>query len=159
MNIRFETERLLIRDIELTDLESLLKVYCKKENMKFVSNGNYKWTLSQLSEKYENLNKNYRSGFGVFIVIEKEENKVIGEAGLFDSFKNPSKLEMGYILDSKYWNQGFGYEICNGLINYSFNKLKVGSVVARMYAENIYSVKLSEKCGMQRNSCRTDRKE
>ncbi|HZL12003.1 MAG TPA: GNAT family N-acetyltransferase [Prolixibacteraceae bacterium] len=152
MNVRFETERLLIRDIETADLSSLLQVYSKKENMEYVSNGNYKWTFEQLSEKYNKLNKNYSSGFGIFVVEEKDSSEIIGEAGLFDSFGKQSKLELGYIIDSKHWGKGYGYEISLGLINYCFHKLKTKSVIARMYSKNVASVRLSEKCGMQKTN-------
>jgi [ribosomal protein S5]-alanine N-acetyltransferase len=160
MNIRFETERLLIRDIENEDMASLLKVYNKKENMRYVSNGSYRWTFEQLAEKYERLNNNYVSGFGVFVVEEKNSGEIIGEAGLFDSFGIQSKLELGYIIDSKHWANGYGYEICMGLINYCFNDLRINSVIARMFSKNIASVKLSEKCGMKRiNEGLTDKNE
>jgi len=150
MNVRFETERLLIRGIEKEDLESLLKVYNKKENMKYVSDGTYKWTFKRLAEKYDRQNKNYASGFGIFAVEKKNSGEIIGEAGLFDSFEKQSILELGYIIDSKHWGNGYGYEICMGLINYCFNDLRINSVIARMYSKNIASVKLSESCGMKR---------
>ena len=152
MNIRFETPRLLIRDIVQEDLGCLLYVYNKHENMKYVSNGNHKWTIGQLMDKYDRLNKNYVYGYGIFVVEMKYSNKIVGEAGLFDSFEQLSKLEMGYIIDSNYWGNGYGHEVCMGLINYCFNHLKTNSVIARMYSENIASVKLSEKCGMHKTN-------
>ena len=44
----------------------------------------------------------------------------------------------------------FGTEICRGLINYAFASLKAKCVLARMYASNKASVRLCEKCGMQK---------
>lgn len=158
MNIRFETKRLLVRDIEKNDLDALLQIYTKEKNMKYVSTGNFNWTMEQLSERFDRLNINYIYGFGIFVAVEKYLGKIIGEAGLFDSYKNKTKLELGYILDSQYWGKGYGFEICMGLINYSFGHLNIKSVVARMYAVNIASVRLSEKCGMQKtNSGLTDK--
>jgi len=147
---RFQTDRLLIRDITTEDLDSLLKLYQKKGNMKFISDGRYLWSKEQLADKYEKCNRNYHLGFGVFTVILKQTNTIIGEAGLFEIFGDCMKLEAGYILDSKYWKHGFGTEICTELINYSFNKLGIKTLICRMYAENYGSVKLSEKCGMKR---------
>ena len=150
MNVRFETERLLIRDIEPEDMESLLKIYTQEVNMKYISTGNYKWTYEQLSEKYNRCNINYIAGIGVFAVENKDSGKIIGEAGVFDSFGKTSKLELGYILNSMYWSRGYGYEICVGLIKYCFDNIGTKSVIARMYSENMASVKLSEKCGMKK---------
>jgi len=148
--IRFQTNRLIIRDIQTEDLDFLLEIYSRKENMKFISDGRCKWTKEQLAEKYAKCNKNYESGIGVFAVCLKDSNTVIGEAGLFDSFNDSNMLELGYILDAKYWRQGFGKELCNGLIQYCFKTLRISTLISRMYAENVGSVILSEKCGMKR---------
>ena len=148
--IRFQTDRLLVRDISKEDLDSLMHIYGKKENMKFISDGKYGWSKDQLTEKYEKFNKNYGLGIGVFTICLKDSTAIIGEVGLFDSFGDIKKLESGYILDNTYWGKGFGKELCNGLINYSFNNLKIEKLISRMYAENFASVRISEKCGMKR---------
>jgi ribosomal-protein-alanine N-acetyltransferase len=148
--IRFQTDRLIIRDIQAEDMDFLLEIYRRQENMKFISDGRCEWSKEQLTEKYEKCNVNYASGFGIFTVCLIETNTVIGEAGLFDSFDDTDKLESGYILDAVYWRQGFGKEICNGLIQYCFNNLRISTVISRMYAENVGSVILSERCGMKR---------
>ena len=82
MNIRFETKRLLVRDMEKDDFVALLQIYTKEKNMKYVSNGNFNWTMEQLSERFDRLNTNYVFGFGIFVVEEKYSAKIIGEAGL-----------------------------------------------------------------------------
>jgi len=148
--IRFQTDRVLIRDIQKEDLDFLLQVYNKKENMKFISDGRYCWSKDQLTEKYSKCNKKYDLGFGVFVACLKSTNTIIGEVGLFDSFGDNKKLELGYILDETTWRQGFGTEICNALINYSFKNLGTITLISRMYSENSASVKLSEKCAMNR---------
>lgn len=148
--IRFQTDRLWIRDIVEEDLDFLLLLYRKKGNMKFISNGRTEWSKEQLRDRYEQCNTYSDSGIAVFVVGIKETNIIIGEAGLFNSFSDSKKLELGYILDKKYWKQEFGTEICRGLIDYGFNVLRVEKLIARMYAENTGSVQLSEKCGMKR---------
>jgi len=148
--IRFQTDRLIVRDISKEDIEALLQIYGKKENMKFISDGRYGWSKEQLTKKYEKCNKSYAQGFGIFTICLKDTTGIVGEVGLFDSFGNPQKLESGYILDNTYWGLGFGKELCHGLIKYSFNKLKIEKLISRMYTENIASVRLSEQCGMKR---------
>ncbi|RYM32091.1 N-acetyltransferase [Brumimicrobium glaciale] len=150
MNLRFQTKRLVVRDIEKGDLKSLLKICTEEKNMKYVSNGNHDWTLAQLSEKYKILNQNYINGFGVFVIEDKFTREIIGEAGLFKSYGSHSKLELGYIINFQHWKKGYGFEICNGLINYGFRELKTEIITARMYSENKASVRLSEKCGMHK---------
>jgi len=123
--------------------------------MKYISSGKYDWTMEELKSKYEKINTDYPSGFGIFAVQLTDQPIVIGEAGLFNSFDNPAMLELGYILDQHHWHKGYGKEICNGLIRYCKEQLQTEKVIARMYAENIASVKLSEATGMTRTETGT----
>ena len=148
--LRLETERLLIRDAEESDFDELLVIYNRKENMQYVSDGNYHWSKKQLIAKYSKFNQHIKDGYGIFAVELKATNQTIGEAGLFNSFDNLSVLELGYIIDYAYWKQGFGTEICRGLIDHAFSTLKTERLIARMYAANQASVLVSEKCGMKR---------
>jgi len=145
-----ETDRLIIRRITKNDISELLKIYNKSENMNFISNGKSTWTKAELSEKYNKVNSSNLLRDEIFAIELKKDNKIIGEAGLFNSFDCYSKLELGYIIDSTFWKKGFGKETCYGLIKYAFINLKSETLIARMYAENISSVILSEKCGMKR---------
>jgi Acetyltransferases, including N-acetylases of ribosomal proteins len=146
--IRFKTPRLIVRDIEIHDLDTLLGFYTQKVNMRFISDGKYDWTLSELEDKYKNTNKNYSLGYGAFAVELASTGEVIGEAALFNSINELPILELGYIIDSPFWRKGYGREICQGLIDYGFKELGVKRLIARMYADNTASVMLSEICDM-----------
>lgn len=146
--IRFETDRTVVEDFQEPDFLELLRIYNKKENMQFISNGKYEWSEEEIKKKFKSQMKNYSEGFGIFAIKLKFNNKLIGEAGLFNSFNDPEVLELGYIIDSKYWNMGYGTEICGGLIEYGFGKLGLKKLTARMHAENEASERLSQKCKM-----------
>ncbi|MBU2949650.1 GNAT family N-acetyltransferase [Tamlana agarivorans] len=149
MHSIIETKRLWIREIEPEDIDCLLQIYNHPENMVFIPNSNFKWTETSLKEKYHKINQDYINGFGVFLVQLKDSDTVIGEAGLFNSFENTKHLELGYIVDHKFWRNGYGSEICKALINYGFQQLKLDKLTARMFKENLASIKLSEYCGMK----------
>jgi RimJ/RimL family protein N-acetyltransferase len=117
--------------------------------MKYISNGRYNWTMEELKSKYQQMNES-GDGFGLYIVELKKSKEVIGEAGLFNSFCQPEKAELGYIIDHKFWQQEYGTEVCNGLVRYAFDILNKHSVIARMYTKNTGSVRLCEKLGMVR---------
>ncbi|MCD8193905.1 MAG: GNAT family N-acetyltransferase, partial [Tannerellaceae bacterium] len=148
--IRFRTERLIIRDTTAQDYPFLHKIYTDPVAMRFISSGRYDWTLEEIRNKYARENINYPSGYGLFTIQPAGTPEVIGEAGLFNSFGNPAILELGYILDPRWWGKGYGKEVCRGLIDYCRDRLHVHKVVARMYAANHASVQLSEAVGMSR---------
>ena len=149
--IQFATERLVIKEIIIAEeLDALLSIYTQKENMQYIQSGKYDWTLQELEDRYKATNEaGYSNGYGVFAVKLKDENKVIGEAGLFDSFSDPKKMELGYIIDRAYWNRGYGTEVCRGLIDYAFNRLGCTELIARMYDQNLASVRVCEKLGFE----------
>ncbi|GET22122.1 GNAT family N-acetyltransferase [Prolixibacter denitrificans] len=148
--LRFKTARLNIRNVEESDFDALLRIYNRKKNMQYVSDGNYRWAKKELVAKYRKFNQHIKDGYGIFAVELKDTNQIIGEAGLFNSFDDLSVLELGYIIDSAFWQQGYGTEICQALIDYAFSTLKTEQLIARMYAANHASVLVSEKCGMKR---------
>lgn len=145
----FQTQRLIFKQITHQNLDALLEIYQSPKNMKLVPNAKMDWTKEGLWEKYERLNQNYKNGFGIYIILRKEDQSIIGEAGLYDSFDDEKHLELGYILDHQYWNQSYGTEICEALIDYAFEELKVEKLTARMIKDNIGSKRVSEKCGMR----------
>ncbi len=116
--------------------------------MRFVSNGKFNWTKSEIVSKYEKTNINYNKGIGIFAIELIKSELIIGEVGLFDSFNDFSKLELGYVIDSEFQNRGYGKEVCVGLLKYAKEKLNTKTIVARMYSKNLQSIKLSESCGM-----------
>ncbi len=149
MGIFIETKRLLIREILPGDIECLLEIYQDFQNMKFIPNSNFIWTREKLIEKYHKINRDYKNGFGIFAAQFKDNGKIIGEAGLFNSFQDLKHLELGYILDKRFWRKGYGSEICTSLIDYGFKTLNVDKITARMFKQNLASIRLSEKCGMK----------
>ncbi|WP_455498169.1 GNAT family N-acetyltransferase [Coprobacter sp.] len=148
--VRFETDRLIIRNMVEDDLDVMLSIYSQEKNMRYISDGKYNWTIEELKNKYCCINRSYPEGYGIFIVEVKDLGIIIGEAGLFCFDRENEVFELGYILDSAYWSKGYGTEICRGLINYAFTSLKAECVLARMYASNKASVRLCEKCGMKK---------
>lgn len=149
--IHFETDRLIIKEITIMEeLKSLLSIYTEERTMKYIQSGKCDWTLSELEDRYKATNEaGYPQGYGIFVVKLRGENKVIGEAGLFNSFDDPKKLEVGYIIDHMHWNKGYGTEVCRGLIDYAFSQLGCAELIARMYEENTGSVRVCEKLGFE----------
>ncbi|WP_053406442.1 GNAT family N-acetyltransferase [Persicobacter sp. CCB-QB2] len=145
--IIFETSRLQVRSLSHTDIVDLLSIYQQKKNMRYIQSGRTDWTNTELKTKVERCNQGENGGlYGIFLI---ENQQLIGEVGLFDSFQDATHLEMGYILDHLHWQKGLGYELVKALMNHAFSKLKVKQLSARMYAENQGSIKLAEKLGME----------
>lgn len=59
--VRFETNRVVVRDVVEGDLDIMFPIYTQEKNMRYISDGRYDWTIFEL----------------------KDSGVVIGEAGLF----------------------------------------------------------------------------
>lgn len=144
----FETVHLEFQPFDEKGIGELLQIYNDTLSMKYIPNNPLSWNREQLDQKISLEIKNYSLGIGVYAVYEKLSGAFVGQAGIYNSFNNTERLEIGYILSSAFWNQGYGTEICTGLLNYCFKTLETKTVVARMYSNNIGSVRVAEKSGM-----------
>ncbi|MDR2914021.1 MAG: GNAT family N-acetyltransferase [Tannerella sp.] len=144
---RVETEHLIITPFAITDSDDFLEFYNQCETMRFISNGKCDWNKGELLGKMENVSGDMP--FGTYSVLLKSENKVIGEISVFNSYKDKEKIEIGYILNSKYQKRGFAFEMQKAMIENLKLKFKVKTIVARVNSENISSIKLCLKLGFE----------
>lgn len=138
-----ETERLILRRYRASDLQDLYEYLSDLEVVKFEP---YKpMTIDEVKE-----NLTWRISTDEMIAIEsKEEHKMIGNVYLgkcdFDT------LELGFVLNRKYWAKGYAVESCKALIKLAFE-----NGIHRIYAEcdpkNTESWNLLERLGFQREA-------
>lgn len=151
MKLLIETKRLIIREIQECDIDFLWEIYKNPTNVKFIPVGQIPNSKEVLRNKYSEINKNSCVSQSIYSVILKAEDKIIGEAGYFNSFNEAEHLELGYIIDCEYWNMGLGTELCQSLVDYGFKNMHTNRLTARMYGDNLGSKRVSEKCGMNLN--------
>ncbi len=144
------TKHFLIRPIKDSEYPDLLTIYRVKENMQFIDNGKYDWTLGELKKKWNKIGWSDEKQYGFLAIILKSENQLIGECGFLKrKASEKEELEIGYLIDQKYWGNGFGTEICQALIAYGFSALQLQRIIAGMYKANSASASVSKKSGMQ----------
>lgn len=141
MNIK--TERLVIRNFELRDQDDLCEYMLQRVDKEFEAYPNFK------KENIEDEIK-YRSNSEEFFAIElKSEHKVIGN--IYLGVRDFESKELGYVLNEKYFLNGYGSEAAEAVIKWAFIK-----GVRRIYSEcapkNIASWKTMEKIGMTREA-------
>ena len=138
-----ETKRLKITLFKQEHLHDFLDFYNQPETMKYVASGKAEWNSDELSGKISSLSGDYP--FGVYAVELKTESKVIGEISVFNSFDTTEKVEIGYIINSEYHRQGYGYEMLREFIDHLKSQCGVKIVVAHINSVNISSIKLCKK--------------
>lgn len=88
---------------------------------------------------------------GVFGIILKSTNKLIGSVGLIcDPKRENDKARMiGYSLSADYWRNGYMSEAVYAVIKYGFRDLKLDLISAYCYPHNFRSKKVLTKFGFQ----------
>ena len=79
----------------------------------------------------------------IYAVVKKEDETLIGGCAIVDL--GELNFEIGYRFIEDYWGNGFGSEIAEGLIKFSFKSLNATRVYAEAYVNNLGSQKILSK--------------
>lgn len=142
----FETERLLIRNLDENDSEAMFEIYSDKDAMKFRANKPF-LTLSEAKKMIQQSINDYELGLKFrFAIVKKDTNELIGTILYFKEEINSEICSIGYSLGKNYWKQGYAIETLNGFMKYlktqKFNKLE-----AKVFKMNDDSINLLNKLG------------
>ncbi|TRX43103.1 GNAT family N-acetyltransferase [Flavobacterium restrictum] len=153
MNLILETNRLLLRELQLTDAEAFFAMD---------SNPNvHQYLWNKPTQKIEEtiaiiafVRAQYvENNIGRFAMISKETNEFIGWAGLkynTDVVNNRTHFyDIGYRLDEKFWGKGYASEASFAWLNYGFKTMNIKTMTAAAHTNNGASNAILQKIGMQ----------
>lgn len=146
-----ETERLLIREMTLSDLDQINALYQEEPSMALSPD------LDLNRQEEEEKIKAYIAymyglyQFGMWVVIEKKSREMIGRAGFgIADYLDFTEIDMGYLIGKKYRRQGYGEEACRAALAYGRRVLDFPGVSAYIEQENSGSLGLIEKLGFKK---------
>lgn len=142
-----ETERLYLREMSQSDFDPLCKILQDEETM-----AAYEGAFSD-SEAQEWLDRQifrYQQwGFGLWAVILKQTNEMIGQCGLtMQPWKDKEVLEIGYLFERSYWHKGYAIEAAMACKKYAFEILEADEVCSIIRDTNIASQNVAVRNGM-----------
>lgn len=89
-------------------------------------------------------------GYGLFSVIHKSDQKLIGDCGLEHmELQGKRETELGYDFRSDYWNQSYATEAAAGVLDYAYKTQALPSLISLIRVGNEASRRVAEKIGMQ----------
>ena len=147
----FETERLILRQIEESDLNDIFS-YCKNPNIaKYVT-----WDAHQSIKDSMKLITFAKSSYAqgspqpLGIILKNDPlQRIIGTVGLIVSSPKNRTFELAYALDESHWGKGLLVEASRAIINYAFNHYALDRIQCRCKSENTQSSRVMEKLGMK----------
>lgn len=141
-----ETPRLRLRQFTPNDLDDLSRLYSNPDLMRYIGKGIK--TKNETETALSSILKHYQHGFGMWAVISKDNDKLIGRCGLC-FLDNTSEVELGYLLDQSYWCKGLATEASQASLKYGFEVVKLDRIVAIAQPKNLASRRVMEKVGMK----------
>jgi [ribosomal protein S5]-alanine N-acetyltransferase len=146
------TERLIIRDMQMDDLESIHRYASDFDHVKYMTWGpnTYEETRHFLVDAIDKNGKVPRKNYDLAITNKKDSN-MIGGIGIYLNDEMDQAM-IGWILHKDFWNQGYVTEAANALMDYAFNQLGLRRIYATCDAENIASFRVMEKLGMRKEA-------
>ena len=142
-----ETPRLIIREIEESDVYDMFE-YASLPNVGPVAGWEPHKSLSYTKSIIKMFRNKYQYGqLGVFAIVLKESDKMIGTIELHTYVKN-HKAELGYTISPYFWGNGYAYEAAKAVISWGFNELELKRIECTAFVNNNQSTRVCEKLGL-----------
>ncbi len=142
-----ETKRLYLREMTPEDYGALSRILQDEATM-YAYNGAFndsetkEWLDKQLARYRED-------GFGLWAVILKETDEMIGQCGLTIQLWKERKIpEIGYLLQRDCWHKGYATEAASAVKEYAFGRLHMTEVFSVIRDINTASRNVAIRNGM-----------
>jgi RimJ/RimL family protein N-acetyltransferase len=148
--VLIETERLILRNIDLKDLDTFLEYRNDPDVAKYQSwePNLKKKQVSVFINELQNQKIGEPGKWNQIVWILKENMVHIGDCALKVQEDN-MQAELGFTLSSKYQGKGYAHEATGALINYAFENLSLHRVFSITDCKNTSAIKLLKSLGMR----------
>lgn len=144
-----KSKTISLRSIKESDAPSIYKNFYNPEILK--------WMLFQPPKSFsikdqkewikKNLLKVKEHRAYIFGINFEKNNEIIGVISLEKFNWKNKNAQIGYWLSKEYWGKGIIPEAVKTILTFAFKKLKLHRVYGAVFAENLKSQKVLEKCG------------
>lgn len=142
-----ETNRLLLRRINVDDIEEIIALRGNPKTMKYIPRPLVK-TKEDALEHIALIETKIENNEGInWAITLKESPKLIGIIGHYRIKPEHYRAEIGYMILPKFNSKGIVTEAIKEVVNYGFNQMKLNSIEAIIDPENSASEKVLLKNG------------
>lgn len=143
-----DTKRCIIRETKVEDVDAFYDIYSEPMITKYMENL-FEDREAEIQYTKDYIEKVYGFyGFGMWTVVLKETNEVIGRAGLSirEGFDEP---ELGFVIGVKWQRKGLAYEVCREILEYGKEELGFATIQAFVEPRNHDSMRICKKLDFQ----------
>jgi len=152
-SIQINSDRLFLRPIQMEDAESVFQYRSNAQVNQYQG-----WIPKTIEDVHEFItNKvsneiNLQGTWFQFVIIIKDDNKLIGDIGVHFHASDTTQVEMGCTLNQEYHGKGFAFEAVQSIINYLFDDLGKRRIIASIDSRNQASIRLIERLGFRKKA-------
>jgi RimJ/RimL family protein N-acetyltransferase len=148
--IVLESERLIVRPVEETDLQALMLVNGNDEATRFLPYASWR-SLADARAWFERMSSMGTRGESIqYVLIDKSSGLAIGTCLLFRYEESSGRAELGYVLGRTHWGRGIMREALVAVIGCAFGAYGLRRLEAEVDPLNRASGRLLEGLGFTR---------
>lgn len=134
----------------------LLMIPCDSHSLQIIKAQNYD-NDSEIANHLKELDDDPTLyGWGSWLVLQKSDGLIIGDAGFKGKPNSRQEVEVGYGFLENYWGKGYAIEAVEGLMDRVFNGMAIKKVTAETNWDNLGSIRVLEKVGMVKTKITED---
>lgn len=151
--MRLTTERLILRDFEEQDWRDTHAYESDPEVVRYQSfppltpEASRDYIARDIAQRAQRPRRTYD-----LAVVPKEGVGVVGRCGLHISNLELAEGVLWYILNRRYWGQGYIPEAARAMLAFGFGQLGLHRIWADTDPRNLASIRVLEKLGMRREA-------
>ena len=148
-SFRLESERLLLREPELSDAPAIAALMNDWDVVKNLATAPFPYLEEHACAFLGRQEEGRARGTDfVFAITRKSDAALMGKCGLH---LKDQGFEMGYWLGRPFWNQGFATEAAAQVLAFGFRNLRAEHIWAGWFHDNPASGRVLEKLGFRPN--------
>ncbi len=143
------TDRLLINKITIDDAGFILELMNDKDWIKNIGDKGVRTIEDAQAYIQSRFLKTYNeSDYGFYTMNLKNTQQIIGIVGLVDR-KGIDHIDIGYGILPEFRGKGYAFEAAKAIHDYGYQELNLEKIVAIVNPDNLPSIKLLTKLGLE----------
>lgn len=153
-NLKYETERLILRPLMPNDYESWYSGYSGREPQKYkydegqisMEDFDYNWFIGLCDRHQEQALSDFAY---LFAIYSKDTQKHIGSIDISTIQREDKEwANLGYSIHNQFWGKGYGKESVSASLFAGFQKLGYHRIEAAINLDNVPSIALAKSVGL-----------
>jgi RimJ/RimL family protein N-acetyltransferase len=143
--VLIETERLLLRELVMADLDEFVALHRDPEVVRYVRVLDH----AQAEERLQSNEQEWEQrGHGMLAVLGRSSGRFLGRVGL-KYWPQFQETEAGWLLRRDAWGHGYATEAARACIDWGFTGLPVSYIAAMIQPENTRSIRVAQRLGFE----------